>query len=109
MQLIRLADAPNQELTTSLNAQTVRLIMDWAPLYAVWNLSLYWASDNAPIAVSRQVALRSKIIGTNQASFIGDLVALPPTGLTIYPNVDAWGKGYRLVYLTPVEVQTFVL
>ena len=109
MQLIRLTDSLSQELTTSLNSQTVRITVDWAPLYNVWNLSLFFASDSTPIAVSRQVALRSKIVGANQAGFIGDLVALPPTGINTYPTRDAWGKGYRLVYLTPVEVQTFIL
>ena len=103
MQQIPLTTDPRQSMMVSLGGQTVELHVWWQPLSEAWYLSLL-TDAGIPIALGRQIASRSRLIGTPR--FLGEIVAAPlgrEAGSRAGRN--AWEDTHKLLYLTPEEVR----
>ena len=103
MQTIPLNTDPRQSMTVFLGVQTVELHVWWQPLSEAWYLSLR-NDAGSPIALGRQIASRSMLIGSPY--FGGDIVAAPlAREARTAIGRNAWEDTHRLVYLTPEEVR----
>ena len=103
MQEIPLTLDSRQSMTVSLGGQGVMLQVWWQPLTEAWYLSLE-TDAGIPIALGRQIASRSRLIGSPR--FLGEVVAVPlarENGSAVGRN--AWEGTHRLLYLTPEEVR----
>ena len=103
MQQMPLTTDPRQSMMVSLGGQTVELRVWWQPLSEAWYLSLL-TDAGIPIALGRQIASRSRLIGSPR--FLGEIVAAPlgrEAGSSAGRN--AWEDTHKLLYLTPEEVR----
>ncbi len=90
-------------MVVSLGGQAMTLRVWWQPLSEAWYLSLETYAGS-PVALGRQIASRSRLIGS--PSFQGEIVAVPLAREATSPiGRDAWEQTHRLLYLTPEEVQ----
>ena len=103
MQEIPLTTDARQSMTVSIGGRGVMLQVWWQPLTEAWYLSLE-TEAGIPIALGRQIASRSRLIGSPY--FGGDIVAAPlAREARAAIGRNAWEDTHRLVYLTPEEVR----
>ena len=101
MQFVPLTAAPRQQLGTRLGEARYDLRVWWQSLTEAWYLSVY--REAAPIALSRQVAVRQRLTYPHEMAGAITVVQLAPAVEVVGRN--AWGVTHALVYLDPGEAE----
>ena len=102
-EVVPLDSSPRQSLLVNLGGQEVALEVWWAPLAAVWYMTLDVNGER--VAGGRQMSSRSRLIRDRR--FVGDLYVTPPSGeeTAEAPGRTDWEPDrFRLLYLTPADV-----
>ena len=104
MQEVPLTNDADQQFTTILGGQSVRIRATWQDIGESWFLSVF-NDDEAPLFTGTRIKSGIPIINFKLVDFVGDFVAIVLDVGTLEPGRNAWGRTHGLYYLTGDEAE----